>query len=62
MLKKRKEKKEISALLKNEERGVRKPLPMGKLGTHPHPWPALTALSQERSQQPRLEENVLQNH
>lgn len=54
MLKKGKEKKkEISALLKNEERGVTKPLPMGNSAPTCAPSPALTALSQQRSQQPR---------
>lgn len=47
----KKRKKKISALLKNEERGVTKPLPMGNLVPTRTPSPALTALSQECSQQ-----------
>lgn len=51
-VKKRKKKiKEISALLKNEERGVTEPLPMGNSAPTRSPSPVLTALSQERSQQ-----------
>lgn len=55
-------KKKISALLKNEERGVRKPLPMGKW--HPPATPRQLRLPRARNapSSVRLEENVLQSH
>lgn len=49
-----KKKLKISALLKNEESVVRKPLPMGNTASTRSPPPTSTALSQERSQQSHI--------